>query len=157
MLKQEKQSPLGLYTIGVAALFLAGFFLLVVFGAGSYRDTVRSQTANNQTRALLSYFETSISSADHRGQVYTEDSEYGQILVIPDGETGYGLRIYQYENMLMDEYAKLNHPVDYSQGSPIAPTSLFRADWKEEGLLQITTDAGSILIRLRSGERGAGS
>ena len=45
-MKKEHRSPIGLYTIGVAALFLAGFFLLVVFGAQSYRNTVAGQNGN---------------------------------------------------------------------------------------------------------------
>ena len=36
--KEDQKSPLGLYSIGIAALFLLGFFLLVVFGAQNYLD-----------------------------------------------------------------------------------------------------------------------
>ena len=53
-MKEDNRSPLGLYTIGIAALFLAGFFLLVVFGAQSYRNTVAGQNGNMRSRALLS-------------------------------------------------------------------------------------------------------
>ena len=35
-MRKEQHSPVGFYTIGVAALFLAGFFLLVAFGAVFY-------------------------------------------------------------------------------------------------------------------------
>ena len=43
--KKEGSSPLG-FSIGIVALFLAGFILLVVFGAQSYRDTVSGQNDN---------------------------------------------------------------------------------------------------------------
>ena len=36
----SRSSPLGLYVIGIAALFLAGFLMLVIFGAQTYRNTV---------------------------------------------------------------------------------------------------------------------
>ena len=39
-MRHHNRSLLGMYTIGIAALFLVGFLLLVVFGAGSYRGTV---------------------------------------------------------------------------------------------------------------------
>ena len=67
---REKTSPLGYYTIGIAALFLLGFLLLIIFGAQVYRDTAGGQDDNNRTRALRSYLVTCTSSAaaDHRDQ-----------------------------------------------------------------------------------------
>ena len=59
-MKREGTSPLGLYTIGIAALFLAGFFLLVVFGAQSYRDTVGGQNRNGEARAELAYLAAAV-------------------------------------------------------------------------------------------------
>ena len=149
-MKQSSRSPLGYYTIGMAALFLAGFFLLVVFGAQSYRGTVNSQNVNNQNRALLSYFETCISSGDHGGNVYVEDSAYGQVLVIPDGSSGYGLRVYCHNGELLDEYAKLANDLTPDMDSVIAQTSVFQVEMPRENLLRITTDAGSMLVTLRS-------
>ena len=86
-MKRTERSPLGFYTIGIAALFLAGFFLLVLFGAQTYRNTVSGQTGNNRTRSLLSYFSTCLRSND-AGGVEVRDTEYGPALVIPDGDTG---------------------------------------------------------------------
>ena len=72
-MKREGSSPLGLYTIGIAALFLAGFFLLVVFGAGSYRNTVSAQNDNMASRALLSYLSTTVKGHDSAGAVRVEE------------------------------------------------------------------------------------
>ena len=75
-MRKEHHSPIGFYTIGVAALFLAGFFLLVVFGAQSYRNTVAGQNGNMQSRALLSYLSTTVKACDAAGAVsLTEDPE----------------------------------------------------------------------------------
>ena len=57
-MKQDGNLPMAFYTMGIACLFLAGFFLLVFFGARSYRDAVTGQTENNQSRVLLSYLST---------------------------------------------------------------------------------------------------
>jgi len=149
-LKRPSRSYLGLYTIGVAALFLAGFFLLVVFGAQTYRGTVATQTVNNKDRALLSYFATCISSNDSNGAVYVSDSEYGQVLEIPDGTTGYGLRIYCHEGKLMETYAALDGQLNPQEDIAICDTEVFQIGFVQDGTLRITTDAGSVLIRLRS-------
>lgn len=151
-MKRSSRSYLGIYTTGVAALFLAGFFLLVVFGAQSYRRTVSSQTENNRDRALLSYFETCISGNDTRGAVHLRDSEYGQVLEISDGSAGYGLRIYAFEGKLYETYALLGSALTPGSDIAIGDTELFQAEFLREDLLQVTTDAGSTLIRLRSEE-----
>ena len=155
-MKRSSGSLLGLYTIGVAALFLAGFFLLVVFGAQSYRNIVNTQTGNNQNRELLGYFKTCISANDSQGSVYISDSEYGPVLEIPDGNTGYGIRIYQTEGELKETYASLEAPLFPKQDTTIGQTGIFEPEFPEEGLLRITTDAGSILIHLRSEGSGQG-
>ena len=107
-MKQTDKSSVGLYTIGIAALFLAGFFLLVVFGAQSYRNTVSVQDANMHTRALLSYISTSVKANDVRGAVTVRETAQGQILLIEDSGSGYGLKIYRHDGYLLEEYAALD-------------------------------------------------
>ena len=51
-MKRTKSSPLGWYTVGIAALFFAGFLLLVIFGALIYRNAARSQSGNCDARSL---------------------------------------------------------------------------------------------------------
>lgn len=156
-MKYSFRSYLGIYTIGVAALFLAGFFLLVVFGAQSYRGIVAAQTANNTNRALLSYFATCINSNDANGAVYISDSEYGQVLEIPDGSTGYGLRIYACGGKLYETYEALDAALNPEEDIAIGDTQVFRAEFVQDGLLRITTDAGSTLVALRSEGSGRDS
>lgn len=149
-MKRSTRSYLGLYAIGVSALFLAGFFLLVIFGAQTYRGTVYAQAENNKNRALLSYFATCISSNDSGGAVHIIDSEYGQVLQIPDGDSGYGLRIYCYDGQLLETYSSLSADLIPEEDVAIAETQVFQAEMLRDGLLKVTTDAGSTLIRLRS-------
>ena len=105
-MRKERHFSLGFYTIGVAALFLAGFFLLVVFGAQSYRNTVKGQNGNMQSRALLSYLSTTVKAYDAADAVsLTEEPEVGQVLALADGSSGYALRIYRKDGMLLEDYA----------------------------------------------------
>ena len=156
-MKRSTRSYLGIYTIGVAALFLAGFLLLVVFGARTYRGVVSTQADNNADRALLSYFATCISGSDQAGGIKITDSEYGQVLEIPDGDSGYGLRIYSCDGRLFEVYGSLAMSLDPQQDISIGDTEEFHAEFVEDGILQITTDAGKTLIRLRSEGSGADS
>ena len=148
--KRSGNSPLGLYTIGIAALFLAGFFLLVVFGAQTYRNTVEVQTNNNRNRALLSYFQTCVRSSDSAGSVYTVDSEYGPVLIVQDEDTGYGLHIFCWNGQLMEDYAALDAAPDPDRAQMIANTSVFDIESMPNDSICITTDAGKSLIHIRS-------
>ena len=149
-MKQEERSPLGFYTIGIAALFLAGFFLLVVFGAQSDRNTVSGQNDNMRSRALLSYFSTTVKGYDTAGAVSVRDSDYGQVLVIEDGGSGYGLRIYQYQGSLVEDYASLASALSPEEAQVIGETATFALRFQRDDLLSIETDVGNVLLHLRS-------
>ena len=68
-MKKNSGSPVAFYTMGIAVLFLAGFFLLVVFGAQTYRSVAAGQDQNNRSRALLSYLSTCVKAVDGRVEI----------------------------------------------------------------------------------------
>lgn len=155
-MKQERQSSLGLYTIGIAALFLAGFFLLVVFGAQSYRNTVSGQSRNMESRALLSYLSTTVKAYDARDAVAVrEDTDVGQVLILRDGTSGYALRIYRQNDWLLEDYAEENAALRPEEAQQIGKTGRFSVEQTDDTTMIIGTDAGSVLLHLRSGEVGA--
>ena len=154
-MKQSDKNPLGLYTIGIAALFLAGFFLLVLFGARSYRNTVAGQDDNMHTRALLAYLSTAVHGADTEDAVSLRDSEYGPVLVLADGDSGYAQRIYCWEGNLLEDYARTEAPLAPESAQVLGETEQFSAEWTADQLLRVSTDAGSVWLHLRSEGGGA--
>ena len=151
-MRKERHFSLGFYTIGVAALFLAGFFLLVVFGAQSYRNTVAGQNGNMQSRALLSYLSTTVKACDAAGAVsLTEDPEVGRVLVLADGSSGYAVRIYHRDGILLEDYAAADTPLRPEEAQRIGETRQFEAEKPSSDVLKLKTDAGSVLLHLRSG------
>ena len=150
-MKREGSSPLGLYMIGIAALFLAGFVLLVVFGAGSYRDTVSGQNDNMQSRALLSYLSTTVKGYDAAGAVSLAEGPEGAVLILRDGDSGYALRVYRSGGMLVEDYAPQDAALRPEEAQGIGETARFEAAFAAPDLLSLTTDAGRVLLRLRSG------
>ena len=149
-MKNRSDSPLGLYTVGVAALFLTGFFLLVVFGAQSYRNTVLGQSSNNDTRALLSYLATAVRAADERGTVRVVPNAAGTELCLDDGDTGFTRRIYLADGMLREEYAPADAARGETEAYPIGPTTRFDVETLNGVTLRILTDTGEVLVHLRS-------
>ena len=151
-MKREHHSPLGYYTIGIAGLFLAGFFLLVVFGAQSYRNTVGGQNRNMHSRALLSYLATTVKAADTRDGIRVlEDPEVGPVLVLEDGNSGYAQRIYRFGCLLLEDYAGTDAPLRPEEAEQIGTAERFLPVLDANVVLKIETDAGKVLVHLRSG------
>jgi len=154
-MKKKVNAGLGLYTIGIAALFLAGFFLLVVFGAQSYRNTVAGQNRNMHSRALLSYLSTTVKGYDAEGAVRVdEDRELGKILVLLEGRSGYALRIYRADGSLVEDYARADAALRPEDAQIIGETAVFDPVLTDNGLLTVSCDAGKVLLHLRSEEAG---
>ena len=147
-MKDTERSPLGYYTIGIAALFLAGFLLLVVLGAHSYRNTVAVQDGNMQTRALLSYLATIVKGNESAGSVTVAEGESGQVLTVADGDSGYAFRLYLQEGQLVEDYAAIDAPLDPTAGQIIGTTNTFAIE-KDGARLTIETDAGRAFVYLR--------
>lgn len=154
-MKKSSSSPLGLYVIGIAALFLAGFLMLVIFGAQTYRNTVGVQSGNNRTRATLSYISAAVRAADAEGGVRVEEERLAdgtdtQVLTLLDGDTGFALRIYSADGKLMEEYAAMQVPLTPSAANMVGETEIFEAEIAEGNILKVRTEEGSVRIHLRS-------
>lgn len=154
-MKHSGKNPILAFAVGVVALFLSGFLLLVVFGAGSYRDLVDSQYGNMDERGLTAYLAASVKANDARGAVGVEDSLYGPVLVVTDQSSGYALRYYRYESALVEDFAQAGSPLAPEQAQRIAPTERFELEQPAEGLIAVYTDAGRTLLSIRSGEGAA--
>ena len=153
-MKENRKNPILFLSIGLSALFLLGFLLVVVFGARSYRDAVDSQYGNMDERALSAYLAASIKANDSKGAVHIEDSDYGQVLVVTDAESDWALRYYLSDGRLVEDFARDGSPLAPEDAQQIAPTEIFTLEISENGLLTVTTDEGRMLLHPRC-ETGA--
>lgn len=140
----------GIYTMAVAGIFLAGFFLMVIFGAQTYRNIVAEQTGNNQERALLSYISTCVRMNDTEGAVSVAEEAGEPVLVIRDGESGYALRIYRHGDCLVEDYGQVDGDLSPDMAQVIGETREFRVEELGNDTYAVITDAGRVLFGLRS-------
>ena len=143
----------GIYTMAVAGVFLAGFFLTVVFGAQTYREIAEGQSRNNEARALLSYISTCVRMNDTPGAVRVSREEGEPVLVIADGQSGYAIRIYRHGDSLVEDYGEADGALYPDMAQVIGETEEFRIEELENGAYAVVTDAGRVLFGLRS-EKG---
>ena len=77
-------------------------------------------------------------------------------LRISDGDTGYSLRIYLRDGELVEEYTSDAAARDADNAQVIGCTDIFEIALQGEDVLVVSTDAGEVLIHLRS-EGGVGA
>ena len=143
----------GIQTMAVAGVFLAGFFLTVIFGAQTYREIADGQNRNNEARALLSYISTCVRMNDTAGAVSVSQVEGEPVLVIADGQSGYAIRIYRYGDSLVEDYGEAAGALYPDMAQVIGETEEFRIEELGDQTYAVITDAGRVLFGLRS-EKG---
>lgn len=139
-----------IYALGISAMFLGGFLLLVVFGATTYRNISAVQSSNNELRSSLSYLSTSLTT-DRASDLLIRNENVGTVLIIADGDTGYGKRIYLYEGYLVEDYGPVDGSLMPEDAIRIAEGQTF-AIRQEEELLIIETDEGTVKVFLQGRE-----
>nr|WP_300834648.1 DUF4860 domain-containing protein [uncultured Acetatifactor sp.] len=150
---RRESSLSGIQTMAVAGVFLAGFFLTVIFGAQTYREIADGQNRNNEARALLSYISTCVRMNDTAGAVSVSQVEGEPVLVIADGQSGYAIRIYRYGDSLVEDYGEAAGALYPDMAQVIGETEEFRIEELGGQTYAVITDAGRVLFGLRS-EKG---
>lgn len=153
-MKQDSRPMTGFYTMGVAGVILAVFLLLVLSGARTYRGVVEGQEENNRDRALLSYILASVKSGDAKGAVRISYVDGAPVVSVEDGNSGYGIRIYQREGKLMGNYGRLDQEPDPGEALVVGKTETFQVEDLGNATYVVTTDAGRALFHVRSDEEG---
>lgn len=136
----------GIQTMAVAGVFLAGFFLTVIFGAQTYREIADGQNRNNEARALLSYISTCVRMNDTAGAVSVSQVEGEPVLVIADGQSGYAIRIYRYGDSLVEDYGEAAGALYPDMAQVIGETEEFRIEELGGQTYAVITDAGRVQI-----------
>lgn len=156
-MKNQRPDMTGFCTLGIYALLLAGFLLLVLFGAGTYQKTVKSQRENEDRRAVLSYLSMTLRNHDHAQAVTVEPGPEGDVLVLTDwaGDDAYTTRIYQSEGVLLEEFSKSGAALGQGEIQSIGWCGQFEIEQTDDRNLRLRVEDSSVLIHLRSGS-GAG-
>ncbi len=152
-MSMKKHTPklIGFYAIGATAILLAVFFLLIISGAGTYRNIVEGQAKNNRDRILLSYVLSNIKAGDAEGAVRVYEADGIPVVAVEEEGSGYGIRIYQYEGKLMGDYGKLDQALNPKGAPAIGDAETFLVENLGNGTYKVTTDVGRAFFHVRSG------
>jgi len=154
-MRRKNLPVMGFYTMAVAGIILAGFFLLVISGARAYRSTVAGQERNNRDRALLSYVSASVKAGDAENAVSVYYVDGAPVVAVEEEGSGYGIRIYQYQGKLMGDYGWLEGELDPEEALVVGETEIFQVEDLGNDTYAVTTDAGRVLFHVRSSQTAA--
>lgn len=151
-MKRSVRSPVGFYTIGMAALFMTGFFLLVVFGAEIYGSIVSGQNGNNEERSVLAYIAAEVKSGDQTGGIEVFHGEGSDVLIIRDDpeNSEYAVRVYLRNGRLMEDYGRVSGELNPGSALALGKTQTFQVEAVDGNTLSISTDEGRVLVSLKS-------
>lgn len=147
---KHRHLPGTIFTLAVEGFFLLGFLVLVMFGAGIYRQTVEAQEDNGMNRLLLSYFSTCARGADAEGSVTLYEEATGQVLSFADAG-GYAVRVYQQGSRLLEDYGRDGSPLAPASAATIGETEIFQVERVGKRTFRVTTDEGVAVFTLRAG------
>lgn len=147
MEKKNRSTGDFLSTMTIAILFLV-IILLVVFSAVSYRNGTESKTANDNSRAVMSYVTTAVKdNQGSRVEIRNDGGTKG--IAIIDDQAGFERRIFVKDGKLLEEYIKIGSGISPGNALVIGKVNSFDAAYAEKNLLRIRTDQGTSYVRIR--------
>lgn len=144
------------FSIILFAVFVIVDLLALVAGASSYGSLMAMQRSNDARIMSLGPIISSVRANDASGAVATGKGPEGRALVLVQSDQmgDYETRIYTYEGNIVQEYALAGAPYTPAKATILAASSTFDFSYAD-GLLTITTDAGTAKIALRNLQGGA--
>lgn len=155
-LKQNRKSLWRIFSILLFAVFVVVDLLALLIGTTSYGSLNRMQTENDQRIMSLGPIVSSVRANDVTGGVAVGAGPEGRALVMVQSDISgtYETRIYLYEGKIVQEYALASSPYTPTKATELSPSETFEFSY-DDGLLSITTDAGTAEVALRNLQGGA--
>lgn len=152
-----------LFTFALFGVFMVLALLVVVIGAGGYRNiTVHAETTG-EARTCLGYVAGRVRSDVATKQVYLQNMNGTDVLVLMEeyDEEEYATLIYWFDGALYEsvEFAKYMDPEDFDaeSGERLTEIAAFDVAWAGDNLLAVsaTTTGGytqTLRLALRAGQ-----
>ncbi len=155
----ERSKKGDLFAMLEAILFVVVMALLMAalaVGVLTYTRISDTRSADDRARIAGSVVANGVRYADAVDAVRVGEGPEGPALVLAvNTEAGeYETRIYQYEGMLVEEYALQGAAYTPQRATKLVENSLFSFVYTEDGLLEVTTDAGTTAIALHCTDGG---
>lgn len=141
------------FTVALFALFVVALLLAILAGTGVYRALRAADGAASDERLSTSLIANAVRATDAAGSVSAAEGPEGPALVLTEHlDSGdYQTRFYLYRGFVVQEYALADALLAPDAATPVVESASFSFELDEgSGLLRVSTDAGEVLVALRS-------
>lgn len=141
------------FTVALFALFVIALLLAILAGTGVYRALRAADGAASDERLSTSLIANAVRATDAAGSVSAAEGPEGPALVLTEHlDSGdYQTRFYLYRGFVVQEYALADATLAPDAATPVVESASFSFELDEgSGLLRVSTDAGEVLVALRS-------
>lgn len=146
----------GGFTVVLFAVFIVLDLLALAMGVSAYQSVNAMQQETDARMLLNGPIQGAIKANDAKEGVAVGEGPEGRSLVLlqrVDADT-YETRIYEYQGKVVEEYALAGNPYTPERATALGTSSSFDFSYKD-GLLSVTTDAGTIQVALHTAKGDA--
>ncbi len=128
------------FALTLFCAFAAAVLLVLIIGAGVYKNTVRSMENRYTERTCLSYVASKVQHYDASGGVYLQQFGDGQALALEErlGGSDFVTFIYTYNGYVMELFTEKGLQLMPEDGEIIIENSGLRFEKKEDNLIKVT-------------------
>ena len=144
------------FVLIVFAVFALSVLMVLMLGAGVYKNISQTTQDGYDERTALSYIWTKVKSFDEEGQIYIGDFYGISALFIDEDFDGLLLRtaIYHYDGQLRELFSEPGLGLMPEDGIAIIKSEGLTFEQIDSGLIKISTAARDLFISLRSVRMG---
>ena len=152
----ERKNLDGFFSVALFMVIIVVVLVALMVGTRIYSRLNAQQSSMDSSRLSMNLLVNNVRANDALDAIEVGQGPEGDALVLVERlRSGtYETRIYLYQGHVVEQYAVAAKPYEPEKATPIVPSETFSFSF-EDGLLTITTDAGSAEVALRSVRGGA--
>lgn len=120
------------------ALLITALLVLVFSGASLYAGVVEARQDNTLQRNALSFIQSQVAGCE--AGVTLKPGPEGQMLCLPEQDTGFETRIYLCDGALRTCFSRREAALEENAAETICAMDTFELTWQTENLLRICAD-----------------
>ena len=147
------------FVLIIFLVFALSVLMVLMLGAGVYRNVTETSRAGSDERTALSYIWTRIKNGDEAGSVYIGEFD-GQPALCFDEEfygTNYRTVIYHYDGWICELFSETAFGFFLEDGLKIIEVGDLTFEQADYGLIRISSGSENVLISPRSGTTRSGN
>jgi len=144
-----------IFVLGIFCAFAAMVLMVLMLSGRMYKNMINLSDTGYNDHTSLSYTWSRVKNEDEIGKIYIDDFRGIQALCFDEEYNGVSYRtmIYIYDGRVHELFCQKELSFSPEQGTPVIEAEKFSLKELGNGIIEVTTDTGSLLVYPRSREK----